>query len=182
MEYFDKDENSVSSIARSFGCNSLNPIVSSDRSTYIKPQRKSFQGERAGWHHSWSVSVALYECRLCGSSSDDTLYSIVQGLATVISGVIIGTIFAWRLGLVGLACAPPLVSAGYIRLVCPFFILTSHERPLITSYSVWLSSKTNTTRKHTSSRRNSHVKPPALFALSHRSLGRMIAAKFTARH
>ncbi|TCD66039.1 GTPase-activating protein [Steccherinum ochraceum] len=45
-----------------------------------------------------------------------TLGAIVQGLATITSGVIIGTIFAWRLGLVGLACAPPLVSAGYIRL------------------------------------------------------------------
>ncbi|THH26451.1 hypothetical protein EUX98_g7736 [Antrodiella citrinella] len=45
-----------------------------------------------------------------------TLGAIVQGLSTIVTGAIIGTIFAWRLGLVGIACTPLLASAGYIRL------------------------------------------------------------------
>ncbi|THH23041.1 hypothetical protein EUX98_g8136 [Antrodiella citrinella] len=45
-----------------------------------------------------------------------TLGAIVQAIATLTGGAIIGIIFAWKLGLVGLACAPLLVSAGYIRL------------------------------------------------------------------
>ncbi|KAH8078415.1 P-loop containing nucleoside triphosphate hydrolase protein [Cristinia sonorae] len=45
-----------------------------------------------------------------------TLGAIVQALSTIITGAIIGLIFAWRLGLVGIACAPVLASAGYIRL------------------------------------------------------------------
>lgn len=44
-------------------------------------------------------------------------YSIVQSIATLVAGFIIGLIFAWKLGLVGIACTPLLVSAGYIRLV-----------------------------------------------------------------
>ncbi|KAH8104691.1 P-loop containing nucleoside triphosphate hydrolase protein [Cristinia sonorae] len=45
-----------------------------------------------------------------------TLGAIVQAVATLIGGFIIGLIFAWQLGLVGIACTPFLVSAGYIRL------------------------------------------------------------------
>ncbi|TFY60994.1 hypothetical protein EVJ58_g4790 [Rhodofomes roseus] len=45
-----------------------------------------------------------------------TLGAIVQAIATLICGTIIGIIFAWKLGLVALACTPVLFSAGYIRL------------------------------------------------------------------
>ncbi|EIN12733.1 P-loop containing nucleoside triphosphate hydrolase protein [Punctularia strigosozonata HHB-11173 SS5] len=45
-----------------------------------------------------------------------TLGAIVQAFATLVVGLILGLIFAWKLGLVGLACMPLLVSAGYIRL------------------------------------------------------------------
>ncbi|KZT11907.1 P-loop containing nucleoside triphosphate hydrolase protein [Laetiporus sulphureus 93-53] len=45
-----------------------------------------------------------------------TLGAIVQSCATLVTGTIIGLIFAWKLGLVGLACTPVLFSAGYIRL------------------------------------------------------------------
>ncbi|OBZ71083.1 Leptomycin B resistance protein pmd1 [Grifola frondosa] len=45
-----------------------------------------------------------------------TLGAIVQSCATVIVGSILGLIFNWRIGLVGIACTPVLVSAGYIRL------------------------------------------------------------------
>ncbi|TCD61612.1 GTPase-activating protein [Steccherinum ochraceum] len=45
-----------------------------------------------------------------------TLGAIVQAVSTLIGGFIIGLIFAWQLGLVGIACTPLLVSAGYIRL------------------------------------------------------------------
>ncbi|KAI0073491.1 P-loop containing nucleoside triphosphate hydrolase protein [Panus rudis PR-1116 ss-1] len=45
-----------------------------------------------------------------------TLGAIVQSVATLITGFIIGLIFSWKLGLVGIACTPLLVSAGYIRL------------------------------------------------------------------
>ncbi|KZT73923.1 ste6-like protein [Daedalea quercina L-15889] len=45
-----------------------------------------------------------------------TLGAIVQAISTLICGTIIGIVFAWKLGLVALACTPVLFSAGYIRL------------------------------------------------------------------
>ncbi|EMD39893.1 hypothetical protein CERSUDRAFT_81221 [Gelatoporia subvermispora B] len=45
-----------------------------------------------------------------------TLGAIVQSASTLIAGSIIGLAFAWKIGLVGIACTPVLVSAGYIRL------------------------------------------------------------------
>ncbi|THH28698.1 hypothetical protein EUX98_g5479 [Antrodiella citrinella] len=45
-----------------------------------------------------------------------TLGAIVQSVSTLIGGFIVGCAFAWQLGLVGIACTPLLVSAGYIRL------------------------------------------------------------------
>ncbi|ESK90451.1 multidrug resistance protein 1 [Moniliophthora roreri MCA 2997] len=45
-----------------------------------------------------------------------TLGAIVQAAATLIGGVIVGVVFAWKIGLVGLACTPFLVCTGYIRL------------------------------------------------------------------
>ena len=46
-----------------------------------------------------------------------TLGTIMQSLATIVIGYLIGLSFNWQLGLVGIACTPVLVSAGYIRLV-----------------------------------------------------------------
>ncbi|KAF8645234.1 hypothetical protein AX16_008061 [Volvariella volvacea WC 439] len=45
-----------------------------------------------------------------------TLGAIVQSIATVICGSILGLVFIWKVGLVGIACTPLLVSTGYIRL------------------------------------------------------------------
>ncbi|KAG6907876.1 hypothetical protein DXG01_007040 [Tephrocybe rancida] len=45
-----------------------------------------------------------------------TLGAIVQSIATLIAGAIIGLAFVWKLALVGIACTPVLVSTGYIRL------------------------------------------------------------------
>ena len=45
------------------------------------------------------------------------LAAIVQAITTVISGSILGLAVHWKLALVGIACAPALVSTGYIRLV-----------------------------------------------------------------
>lgn len=45
-----------------------------------------------------------------------TLGAIIMGIATVIGGDIIGLIFAPKLGAVGIACTPFIISAGYIRL------------------------------------------------------------------
>jgi ATP-binding cassette, subfamily B (MDR/TAP), member 1 len=45
-----------------------------------------------------------------------TLGAIVQSASTLIVGMIIGIAFAWKLGLVGLACVPLVISAGYVRL------------------------------------------------------------------
>ncbi|KZP07068.1 hypothetical protein FIBSPDRAFT_804345, partial [Athelia psychrophila] len=45
-----------------------------------------------------------------------TLGVIVQSVATVVAGSVLGLIFVWKLGLVGIACMPVLISAGYIRL------------------------------------------------------------------
>ncbi|THH21388.1 hypothetical protein EW146_g137 [Bondarzewia mesenterica] len=45
-----------------------------------------------------------------------TLGAIVQSIATLVLGLILGLIFIWKVGLVGLACIPLLISSGYIRL------------------------------------------------------------------
>ncbi|KAF9533188.1 multidrug resistance protein 1 [Crepidotus variabilis] len=45
-----------------------------------------------------------------------TLGAIVQSIATVIAGSTLGLVFIWRVGLVGMACTPLLISTGYIRL------------------------------------------------------------------
>ncbi|KAG7091765.1 hypothetical protein E1B28_008167 [Marasmius oreades] len=45
-----------------------------------------------------------------------TLGAILQGFSTLISGLILGLIFAPKIGAVGLACAPVLFTTGYIRL------------------------------------------------------------------
>jgi ATP-binding cassette subfamily B (MDR/TAP) protein 1 len=42
--------------------------------------------------------------------------SIVQAFATLTVGLIISLIYIWKVGLVGLACVPFLMSTGYIRL------------------------------------------------------------------
>ncbi|KAH9962226.1 P-loop containing nucleoside triphosphate hydrolase protein [Russula dissimulans] len=45
-----------------------------------------------------------------------TLGVIVQAFATLVAGIIIGVIYIWKVGLVGLACVPFVMSTGYIRL------------------------------------------------------------------
>ncbi|KAG1751165.1 P-loop containing nucleoside triphosphate hydrolase protein [Suillus lakei] len=45
-----------------------------------------------------------------------TLGAIVQAIVTLIAGSVIGLCYAWKPALVGMACIPVLVSAGYIRL------------------------------------------------------------------
>ncbi|KAK0464466.1 P-loop containing nucleoside triphosphate hydrolase protein [Desarmillaria tabescens] len=45
-----------------------------------------------------------------------TLAAIVQSISTLIVGSILGLIFIWKVGLVGIAVTPLLVSMGYIRL------------------------------------------------------------------
>ena len=46
-----------------------------------------------------------------------TLGAIVESIATLISGTVLGLVFIWKVGIVGLACIPLLMSSGYIRLV-----------------------------------------------------------------
>lgn len=45
-----------------------------------------------------------------------TLGAILQSITTLIAGSVIGLAYAWKPALVGIACIPVLVSAGYIRL------------------------------------------------------------------
>ncbi|EGO23855.1 hypothetical protein SERLADRAFT_450147 [Serpula lacrymans var. lacrymans S7.9] len=45
-----------------------------------------------------------------------TLGAIVQSIVTLVGGSIIGLAYAWKPAIVGMACIPVLVSAGYIRL------------------------------------------------------------------
>ena len=56
-----------------------------------------------------------------------TLAAIVQSIATVILGSVLGLAFIWKIGLVGIACTPLVISTGYIRLVC--FSLSRHILP-----------------------------------------------------
>ncbi|KAL0565464.1 hypothetical protein V5O48_016559, partial [Marasmius crinis-equi] len=45
-----------------------------------------------------------------------TLGVIVQSCATLVGGIVVGLIFAWKLGLVILACTQLLITTGYTRL------------------------------------------------------------------
>ena len=45
-----------------------------------------------------------------------TLGAIVQSIVTVIGGSAIGLAYGWKLALVGIACIPLVIGAGYIRL------------------------------------------------------------------
>jgi ATP-binding cassette subfamily B (MDR/TAP) protein 1 len=45
-----------------------------------------------------------------------TLGAMVQSFITVLGGSIIGLCYGWKLALVGIACMPFVISAGYIRL------------------------------------------------------------------
>ncbi|KAG2071587.1 P-loop containing nucleoside triphosphate hydrolase protein [Suillus decipiens] len=45
-----------------------------------------------------------------------TLGTIVQSITTILAGMAIGLAYAWKPALVGMACIPFLVSAGFIRL------------------------------------------------------------------
>ncbi|KAL0958172.1 hypothetical protein HGRIS_000335 [Hohenbuehelia grisea] len=45
-----------------------------------------------------------------------TLGTLVQAFVTLVAGSTVGLAFGWKLALVGVACTPLLVSAGYIRL------------------------------------------------------------------
>jgi len=46
-----------------------------------------------------------------------TLGAIIQSVATVIVAFALGLAFLWKVGLIAIACTPPLISSGYIRLV-----------------------------------------------------------------
>ncbi|EAU80745.2 multidrug resistance protein 1 [Coprinopsis cinerea okayama7 len=45
-----------------------------------------------------------------------TLSTIVQAISTLIGGSILGLAVSWKIALVGIACMPLIISAGYIRL------------------------------------------------------------------
>jgi ATP-binding cassette subfamily B (MDR/TAP) protein 1 len=45
-----------------------------------------------------------------------TLGAIVQSIATLVAGLVLGLIFIWKVALVAIACTPLLISTGYIRL------------------------------------------------------------------
>ena len=45
-----------------------------------------------------------------------TLGAIIQAIVTVIGGSAIGLAYGWKLALVGIACIPLVISAGYVRL------------------------------------------------------------------
>ncbi|KAJ3573412.1 hypothetical protein NP233_g2453 [Leucocoprinus birnbaumii] len=46
-----------------------------------------------------------------------TLGTIIQGIATIAAGVIAGLAIVWKVGLVGLACMPVLLTVGYTSLI-----------------------------------------------------------------
>jgi ATP-binding cassette subfamily B (MDR/TAP) protein 1 len=45
-----------------------------------------------------------------------TIGAILQSCVTVLGGSIVGLCYGWKLSLVGIACIPLVISAGYIRL------------------------------------------------------------------
>ena len=47
-----------------------------------------------------------------------TLAAVVQAISTVILGSVLGLAIIWKVGLIGIAFTPVVISTGYIRLVC----------------------------------------------------------------
>ncbi|KAL7417152.1 ste6-like protein [Mrakia frigida] len=60
-------------------------------------------------------SLSDYSAKIQGLAGV-TLGTILQSCATVIAGAIIGLIYSWKLALIGIACIPLVISAGYFRL------------------------------------------------------------------
>ncbi|KAF8157643.1 P-loop containing nucleoside triphosphate hydrolase protein [Mycena galopus ATCC 62051] len=58
-------------------------------------------------------NASYYE--ILGGTSTDLHSSIVQACAILVGGLILGWVFAWKIGLVSLACTPILVAGGFIR-------------------------------------------------------------------
>jgi len=95
VEYFDREENSVSS-----------PICSI-------LVLAAHQVDQTG-----ALTSQLSENpQKVNGLAGITLGAIVQSIATLIAGSILGLCFIWKVALVAIACIPLLVSAGYIRLV-----------------------------------------------------------------
>ncbi|PPQ85425.1 hypothetical protein CVT25_006317 [Psilocybe cyanescens] len=46
-----------------------------------------------------------------------TLGVFIQTTATVVAGSVLGLVFVWQIGLVGIACTPALIAVGYVRLI-----------------------------------------------------------------
>ncbi|KAG9118341.1 GTPase-activating protein, partial [Ceratobasidium sp. 392] len=79
-----------------------------------------------GWFDEDKHSLSLQTGALTSTLSDNpqkvsglagvTLGAIVQSIACLIGGSVIGLAYGWKLALVAIACIPLVVSAGYIRL------------------------------------------------------------------
>ncbi|EJU03196.1 multidrug resistance protein 1 [Dacryopinax primogenitus] len=73
-----------------------------------------FDDER---HSVGALTAGLSEnARKVGDVAGDTLGTLFQAGITVIGGGIVGLCYGWKLSLVGLACVPFLLSAGYLFL------------------------------------------------------------------
>jgi ATP-binding cassette subfamily B (MDR/TAP) protein 1 len=70
----------------------------------------------AGVVRSSLPPIALNQASFNVSFLSQTLGTIIQSFATVVAGMIIGLIYGWKLALIGIACMPLIISAGYIRL------------------------------------------------------------------
>ena len=66
----------------------------------------------------------------------------MQSIATLIAGSILGLVFIWKVGLVGIACIPLLISPGYIRLVCSDVYIEC-DSPFFSQRVVVLKDQTN---------------------------------------
>jgi ATP-binding cassette subfamily B (MDR/TAP) protein 1 len=68
-------------------------------------------------HSTGSITTGLSQNpeRISGLAGV-TLGAICQAITTVIGGSIIGLVYGWKLALVGIACIPLVISAGYVRL------------------------------------------------------------------
>lgn len=76
----------------------------------IKPERRATKNQRLGWCHSWNVR-AIY-IPICVLTCADLVFSIIQAFATLTAGIIIGMIFVWKLGLIGIGTFPLHLSSS----------------------------------------------------------------------
>jgi ATP-binding cassette subfamily B (MDR/TAP) protein 1 len=97
------------------------PIVDAAETLTIRLRKLSFRAilrSDIGWFDEDKNSTGALTSSLAdrpqkiSGLAGVTLGTILQSLATIVGGAIIGLVYGWKLSLIGIACIPLIISAG----------------------------------------------------------------------